>query len=110
LNATDILSPSDLNSSFDKSFFEAKNIGVFNSLKYLADSLAKPRRILIMVPAGKAIDNAVASIKPYLEKGDILIDGGNSFFTDTDRRIKHLDKGGVQFIGMGISGEEEGAQ
>jgi 6-phosphogluconate dehydrogenase len=63
----------------------------------------------MMVPAGKPVDIAIVSIKSYLEKDDILIDGGNSFFVDTERRIKNLKEDGIRFIGMGVSGGENGA-
>jgi 6-phosphogluconate dehydrogenase len=71
--------------------------------------LEKPRRILIMVKAGKPVDQVIEGLKPYLEPGDIVIDGGNSLFTDTERRSKELDPTGIKFFGMGVSGGEEGA-
>jgi 6-phosphogluconate dehydrogenase len=71
--------------------------------------LEKPRRILMMVPAGPAVDSAIEHLKPYLEPGDILIDGGNSFFLDTERRNKNLEAEGFNFVGTGVSGGEEGA-
>jgi 6-phosphogluconate dehydrogenase len=71
--------------------------------------LEKPRRILIMIPAGAPVDSAIAHIKPYLEPGDILIDGGNSYFMDTERRSKALEADGLNYVGMGVSGGEEGA-
>jgi 6-phosphogluconate dehydrogenase len=71
--------------------------------------LEKPRRILMMVPAGAAVDSAIAHLSPHLEPGDILIDGGNSWFLDTDRRTAELEKGGFNYVGMGVSGGEEGA-
>ncbi len=75
----------------------------------LMAALEKPRRILMMVPAGKAVDNAIAHLTPHLAPGDILIDGGNSFFQDTERRNKELEGHGFNFVGMGVSGGEEGA-
>ena len=75
----------------------------------LAKSLDKPRRILMMVPAGLTVDTAIASLKIYLEPGDILIDGGNSHFQDTERRAKQLSADHVFFVGAGISGGEYGA-
>ncbi len=72
-------------------------------------ALERPRRILIMVTAGKAIDAVIEALKPFLEPGDILIDGGNSHFSDTDRRIAFLEGTGIQFMGMGVSGGEQGA-
>jgi 6-phosphogluconate dehydrogenase len=71
--------------------------------------LEKPRRVLIMVPAGPAVDSAIAHVKPHMEPGDILIDGGNSFFQDTERRSQELATEGFNFVGMGVSGGEEGA-
>ena len=62
-----------------------------------------------MVPAGKAVDSVIAHLKPHLEAGDILIDGGNSFFADTDRRSDELASAGFHFVGTGVSGGEEGA-
>jgi 6-phosphogluconate dehydrogenase len=99
----------DVNLRFDKSLFRDKNIKIFDSLEELVRALNKPRCILMMVPAGKPVDKAIVSIKPYLEKGDIIIDGGNSFFMDTERRIKNLEEEGIRFIGMGVSGGENGA-
>jgi 6-phosphogluconate dehydrogenase len=71
--------------------------------------LERPRRILMMVPAGNPVDAAIAGIKDALEAGDLLIDGGNSFFLDTERRSKELEAQGINFIGAGVSGGEEGA-
>ena len=79
------------------------------SLAELAASLERPRRIMLMVKAGKPVDEMIEQILPYLEQGDILIDGGNSFFEDTRRRFKTLAAKGVRFVGMGVSGGEEGA-
>jgi len=72
-------------------------------------SLERPRRILLMVKAGAPVDGVVDELAPYLESGDIVIDGGNSFFHDTERRSKELAAEGLNFVGMGISGGEEGA-
>jgi 6-phosphogluconate dehydrogenase len=79
------------------------------SLADLADSLEIPRRILVMVPAGKPVDAVIHDIMPHLKPDDILLDGGNSFFPDTDRRGRELEAAGVRYIGMGVSGGEEGA-
>ena len=62
-----------------------------------------------MVKAGKPVDAVIEALKPHLEPGDIVIDGGNSLFTDTERRSKDLDPTGIKFFGMGVSGGEEGA-
>src|ERR671936_1305714 len=72
-------------------------------------AIARPRPILIMVKAGPPVDAVIAELTPHLDPGDILIDGGNSFFEDTRRRARELEAAGFQFIGMGISGGEEGA-
>lgn len=72
-------------------------------------SLEKPRRILLMVKAGEGTDKTIESLKPYLEKGDIIIDGGNTFYKDTIRRNRELSNDGFNFIGTGVSGGEEGA-
>jgi 6-phosphogluconate dehydrogenase len=99
----------DVSPRFDHSVFAGKNITVFDSLEELVKGLDTPRVILMMVPAGKPVDKAILSVKPYLERGDILIDGGNSFFMDTERRILNLKDDGICFIGMGVSGGESGA-
>lgn len=72
-------------------------------------SLEKPRRIIMMVKAGKPTDAVIGELLPLLDKGDVLIDGGNTFFGDTMRRNAELDKSGINFIGMGVSGGELGA-
>jgi 6-phosphogluconate dehydrogenase len=79
------------------------------TIEQLIAALEEPRRILIMVPAGKPVDSAIELLKSYLKPGDILIDGGNSFFQDTERRSKELESIGIRFIGAGVSGGEEGA-
>ena len=72
-------------------------------------SLAKPRAMIIMVKAGKPVDDVIADLVPLLDEGDIVIDGGNSLFSDSDRRYRELKEKGLRFIGMGVSGGEEGA-
>jgi len=86
-----------------------KNIITVSSPADLMAVLEKPRRVLLMVPAGAPVDSAIAHLKKHMEAGDILIDGGNSFFQDTERRNKDLETEGCNFIGMGVSGGEEGA-
>ncbi len=87
----------------DQKFTQART--VFEFVK----ALDRPRRILIMVTAGKAMDAVIETLKPFLEPGDILIDGGNTHYSDTDRRITELEGTGIQYIGMGVSGGEQGA-
>jgi 6-phosphogluconate dehydrogenase len=79
------------------------------SLAEFASALAKPRAILIMVKAGKPVDDVIEELVPHLEAGDVIIDGGNSLFTDTNRRAESLKDKNFRFIGMGVSGGEEGA-
>lgn len=79
------------------------------SLEEFVSSLETPRRIILMVKAGFATDATIQSLLPLLDKGDILIDGGNTFFKDTIRRSEELANSGIHFIGMGVSGGEEGA-
>lgn len=91
------------NEAKGKNFVGAKTIEEF------VNSLEKPRKIMLMVKAGPATDATIESLRPYLEEGDILIDGGNTLFEDTMRRNKMLDETGIHFIGTGVSGGEEGA-
>jgi 6-phosphogluconate dehydrogenase len=79
------------------------------SLEDFVAGLAKPRKAFIMVKAGKPVDEVIAQLTPLLEKGDILIDGGNSFFQDTIRRTREAEAKGLRYIGTGVSGGEEGA-
>ncbi len=96
-----------------KSFIEGrgtdKNIAAAYSLEEFVQSLDHPRKILIMVKAGAGVDAVIDEILSLLDEGDILIDGGNSFYKDTDRRIQKLENTGIRYIGTGISGGEEGA-
>lgn len=94
---------------FLKNEAEGKNFVGANSIEEFVQSLEKPRKILLMVKAGVPTDATIDLLKPYLEKGDILIDGGNTFFQDTIRRNKELEETGIHFIGTGVSGGEEGA-
>jgi 6-phosphogluconate dehydrogenase len=86
------------------------NLKGFSDVKLFVESLNRPRAIMMLVPAGKIVDNVIAELLPLLDKGDILIDGGNSHFTDTNRRVDELETKGFHFFGMGISGGEEGAR
>jgi 6-phosphogluconate dehydrogenase len=79
------------------------------NLKDFVASLARPRKMIIMVKAGAPVDAVIDELKPLLEPGDIIIDGGNSLYTDTERRTIALEAAGLQFVGMGVSGGEEGA-
>lgn len=88
---------------------KGKNIVPYFSLKDFINSLIKPRCILLMVKSGIATDETIKLIIPYLQKEDILIDGGNTFYKDTIRRSNELSKYGINFIGMGVSGGESGA-
>jgi len=81
-----------------------------HSIEELVRALKKPRRVMLMVKAGSTIDEMIGSLLPHLEKGDILIDGGNSHYPDTNRRTKALAEKGILFIGTGVSGGEEGAR
>jgi 6-phosphogluconate dehydrogenase len=86
-----------------------KNLKGAFSVEEFVQSLETPRRILIMVKAGKPTDDTINQLLPYLDQGDILIDGGNAYFPDTQRRNKELEAKGFRFIGTGVSGGEEGA-
>jgi 6-phosphogluconate dehydrogenase len=81
-----------------------------HSIPELIQCLKKPRRVMLMVKAGDTVDQMIDQIVPHLEKGDIIIDGGNSHFPDTNRRTKTLNEKGILFIGTGVSGGEEGAR
>jgi len=89
---------------------EAKNVKGFSDIKEFVSSLQTPRSIMMLVPAGKIVDNVIAELIPLLNPGDILVDGGNSHFTDTNRRVDELESKGFHFFGMGVSGGEEGAR
>jgi 6-phosphogluconate dehydrogenase len=91
---------------------EAKGTNVVgaHSIPELMSKLKRPRRIMLMVKAGKPVDEFIETLLPHLEAGDIVIDGGNSLFGDTDRRVKYLESKGFQYIGTGVSGGEEGAR
>ncbi|HSD85050.1 MAG TPA: NADP-dependent phosphogluconate dehydrogenase, partial [Anaerolineae bacterium] len=89
--------------------YPGKNLAGFDTLQEFLAALERPRRIMMMVPAGKPVDGAIASIKDSLEPGDLLIDGGNTYFLDTERRSKELEAKGIVYIGTGVSGGEQGA-
>lgn len=94
-------------------FLETKakglNIGGGHSIAEFTAMLKTPRKVLIMVKAGKPVDDMIGELLPHLDAGDIIIDGGNSYFADTQRRSSELADKGIKFFGMGVSGGEEGA-
>src|SRR5246127_1148238 len=88
---------------------KGKNIQPTRTIEEFVGALKKPRIAMMMVKAGPPVDAVINELVPLLEKGDIIIDGGNSLFTDTQRRGKELEARGIHFVGMGVSGGEEGA-
>lgn len=88
---------------------QGRNVKAAFSLEQFVASLERPRKILVMVQAGKPVDAVIQQLKPLLQEGDIIIDGGNSWFEDTERRTQELEPTGLRYIGMGVSGGEEGA-
>ena len=89
---------------------QGKDIKAAYSLEEFVQLLERPRKILVMVKAGKPVDGVIDQLKPLLEEGDTIIDGGNSLYEDTERRTKDLEATGLGFVGMGVSGGEEGAR
>ncbi|SCU86523.1 LANO_0C08284g1_1 [Lachancea nothofagi CBS 11611] len=89
---------------------KGKSIIGAHSIQELVDNLKRPRRIVLLVKAGAAVDAFIEQLLPYLEKGDIIIDGGNSHYPDTNRRYDELKAKGINFVGSGVSGGEEGAR
>ena len=88
---------------------QGKDIKAAYSLEEFVQTLERPRNILVMVKAGNPVDAVIDQLKPLLDKGDTIIDGGNSLYEDTERRTKDLESTGLGFVGMGVSGGEEGA-
>src|SRR6266850_601128 len=88
---------------------QGKNIRPTLTLEEFVGALKKPRIAMMMVKAGQPVDSVIGQLAPLLEKGDVIIDGGNSLFTDTQRRGQELESTGIHFVGMGVSGGEEGA-
>ncbi|MGC1245712.1 MAG: NAD(P)-binding domain-containing protein, partial [Spirulinaceae cyanobacterium] len=86
-----------------------KDVKAAYSLEEFVESLERPRQILVMVKAGKPVDAVIGQLKPLLEEGDMIIDGGNSLYNDTERRTQELEATGLGYMGMGVSGGEEGA-
>jgi len=89
---------------------EGKPVKGFKSLQEFVGSLQTPRALMMLVPAGNIVDSVIEDLLPFMEEGDIIIDGGNSHFTDTDKRVAYLQTKKLHFFGMGISGGEEGAR
>lgn len=88
---------------------QGKQVKATFSIQEFVESLERPRKILLMVQAGAPVDQVIAQLKPLLDAGDVIIDGGNSLYEDTERRTTELEGSGLTFIGMGVSGGEEGA-
>jgi 6-phosphogluconate dehydrogenase len=88
---------------------QGKSIRGAKTIPELVASLEKPRKIMMMVKAGKAVDDTIEQLLPYLEAGDIVIDGGNTHYPDSERRTAYLREKGLHYIGAGVSGGEEGA-
>lgn len=100
----------DVLKQFLKTEAKETKISGFNELKEFVGSIASPRKIMLMVKAGPPVDSVIEELLPFLEKGDIIIDGGNSNYQDTSRRTRFLEKKSILFVGMGVSGGEEGAR
>ncbi|MFC4873963.1 NADP-dependent phosphogluconate dehydrogenase [Negadavirga shengliensis] len=86
------------------------NIRAFDNFNKFIHSLSSPRKIMLMIPAGNAVDMQIEQLLPFLEPGDVLIDGGNSFYKDTNVRHRQLESNGIHYVGAGVSGGEEGAR
>lgn len=95
--------------SHTKQYSELKNALPFNALPSFVESIKNPRKILLMLPAGSPTDTVIEKLIPLLTQGDVIIEGGNSHFKDTEKRAKQLSAAGIHFLGMGVSGGEEGA-
>jgi 6-phosphogluconate dehydrogenase len=89
---------------------KGKSVVGAHSIAEFVSKLKTPRRMMLLVMAGKPVDDFIETLLPHLEKGDIVIDGGNSHFPDTTRRTKYLSEKGIRFVGSGVSGGEEGAR
>ena len=95
---------------FERSATPGTTVKGVNSLEEMVQRLTVPRRIMMLVPAGKPVDDVIESLLPLVSPGDIIIDGGNTYYTDTLRRYQYLQPKGIHFIGIGVSGGEEGAR
>ena len=100
----------DLNAEKAEALDKLKNISATTDVEKFVESIRAPRAIMLLVPAGPPVDAAIQAMLPHLRKGDFLLDGGNSYFKDTSRREKELREAGYGFMGMGVSGGEEGAR
>jgi len=89
---------------------DTTRVNATTEVKTFVDALSRPRKIMLLVPAGNVVDIVIENLLPFLEKDDIIIDGGNSFFTDTDRREAYLQEKGIHFFGAGVSGGAKGAR
>jgi len=87
---------------------KGRNIVGCHSLERLADALKKPRKVMLMVKAGQPVDDYIEKLLAILEEGDVIIDGGNSYFADTIRRSAYVESKGLLYVGAGVSGGEEG--
>lgn len=87
-----------------------KNLTGYENVKDFVAALAKPRKVIMLVKAGAPVDATIDTLKGLLEEGDLIVDGGNEFYTNTERRALDLEKLGIQYMGMGVSGGEEGAR
>jgi 6-phosphogluconate dehydrogenase len=96
--------------ALEKSATPGTTVKGVNTYQDMIDLLEKPRKIMLLVPAGKPVDEVIESLIPILDKGDIIIDGGNSHYTDTLRRVTWLQGQGLHFMGIGVSGGEQGAR
>ena len=99
----------EVTEKFAASRAKGKNIQPTRTIEEFVGALKKPRKAMIMIKAGTPVDPVIGELVPLLEKGDVIIDGGNSLFTDTQRRCKDLEGKGIHFVGCGVSGGEEGA-
>ena len=88
---------------------KGKNITGTHTIEEFVDSLARPRKVMLMIKAGTAVDEMIETLLPLLSPGDIIIDGGNTHFPDTNRRTALVESEGLLYIGTGVSGGEEGA-
>ncbi|GGW40508.1 NADP-dependent phosphogluconate dehydrogenase [Arenibacter certesii] len=89
---------------------DPQKVNATSDIQTFVSSLSQPRKIMLLVPAGKIVDSVIESLLPHLDKNDLIIDGGNSFFTDTDRREAYLKEKGIHFFGSGVSGGAKGAR